>query len=581
MKPIVILLLISFSLSGYGQAQWSGWQTIYEEGSPSHPTRVQISFKLSVCNGEYLRGYSFFRTNNEFDREKAWVKFKFDYLDCEGQTQTEHWQVNLANSGIDDDMGLWFLGHRVLRIYDVKYEDYQSKSSGNTSSGSSSGKSGNNNGSNQISYDDSSPSTRGAEQTPEKLRAQYVAKVDEANSLFNEQQYESAQQAYREAARLQPTGSYNGIIQTRLNDIERIQKQAKEKAEREAQAEAGRKAQEQQQAKEEADRKAEEQRQKNLETYRQDRQEAFEETKKAQQEAVAATAAATVATGAAVAGLIDMGISSNTDRNFYRGHSWHVGLSAGLDYTHLSMNTHQQTLMYSYNGNRRNDQYQHEAIDAEGIDGLGLTGGLTLSPLLSEFVGVEGFVQGTYGVSPVLLIGGGTTTETDYGTLTSSTSLTYTKVDYGAQASLGFKPIKLLGEYRLSQRSFDYVYSSVSDTDYGNSITTMEVNNTGSLQYQESKTGLGVRLLSYSGGFTIDFLYARVQPMLQRKALKPIPLYQVNLWWQSRCKVSLECSPGYYALGNTAAQMGNDKKWYVGVSVQYGKDFFGKSYFRK
>jgi len=568
---IIILILLS-ATSLYAQRQWSEWETVYQEGSSLNEVKVQVSFKVSVCDGENLRGYSFYRTNNEFKREKSNVSFKFDYLDCKGEIGTAIGSVDLSTPGINDYIGKWFLGRKVLQIYDIKYKDFNANRSATRSvSGSS-------------SVNNSSANTSPSDETAAQTEEEYTAKVTEGNILFNLGNYEAATTAYQEAEQLKPAGQYQDFIQTKLKDLEEMQQQKEaEEVEQERLAEvaAAEKAEEERKQQAETARKAEEQRQENLNTYRQNRQEAFAEAKEAQEEATAATALAGVATGTAVAELIDLGISNNSDKNFYRGPSWHLGLSAGLDFTHMPMSINSESITYAYDGNYTTIIAESADNITEGVGGVGLKGSLTFAPILSNYFGLQGFVNGTYGIALANLFGGGTTTETDYGTSTSNTNLLYSNVTYGGYLSLGTKPIKLLGTYSNSHNSFDYSYSLISDTDDGYQVTTTEIYESNSFNFRENRLGLGLRLGAYAKRFTLDLLYVLAKPAMQDKSFPRIPVYQATLWWQSRCKLAVEYSPEYYAMGENMAHTANTQKMYLGLTLTYCKDYFGKSYSRK
>lgn len=114
---LFIILIIMFDVILQAQ-EWTGWTTVYQEGNPPNEIKVQISFKVKGCY-EYSP-YSFYRIKNEFKTE-GYVKFKFDYINCNDKKETQDVDVALNKQGIDQEMGMWFLGSSISReCYDIK-----------------------------------------------------------------------------------------------------------------------------------------------------------------------------------------------------------------------------------------------------------------------------------------------------------------------------------------------------------------------------------------------------------------------------------------------------------------------------
>ena len=114
-----LFFFLLLSLRGMGQG-FTDWTTVYSDGSSPNEIKVQISFKVTGCDGSL----SYFRVNNLFSA-KGIVQFKFDYTNCEGKLKTEYVSANLEHIGITES-GYWFIGSSVGKVYDVKASIYNS-----------------------------------------------------------------------------------------------------------------------------------------------------------------------------------------------------------------------------------------------------------------------------------------------------------------------------------------------------------------------------------------------------------------------------------------------------------------------
>jgi hypothetical protein len=116
-------ILLALSARSQSAPPWSAWQTIYTvEGNA-----IQFSFFSRGCSGTTVRGWPRYRTLNGRAMPKCYLKFKFDYHDCEGKVQTESVTVMLEKAGIDDDPGKWFTGKDVIRFHSFVFQDYRPK----------------------------------------------------------------------------------------------------------------------------------------------------------------------------------------------------------------------------------------------------------------------------------------------------------------------------------------------------------------------------------------------------------------------------------------------------------------------
>lgn len=128
MKSFIVLLILSLGNNLYSQdLNYTEWQTVYKEDNYPNEIKVEISFMTNFCNGNDLHGYSFYKIRNEFNRPKAWVKFKFDYTNCDGTVGTVSVNSDMSQAGIDAATGNWFTGYKVIKLYDIKYEDFNKK----------------------------------------------------------------------------------------------------------------------------------------------------------------------------------------------------------------------------------------------------------------------------------------------------------------------------------------------------------------------------------------------------------------------------------------------------------------------
>ncbi len=88
---------------------WSQWYGV--------SNGVYVSFKLSHCENGMLSGYSFYRTNTTIGGVKGWLRFRYEFRDCEGDIRSEGVSVDLSKVGVDDNMGQWFMGNQVTKTY--------------------------------------------------------------------------------------------------------------------------------------------------------------------------------------------------------------------------------------------------------------------------------------------------------------------------------------------------------------------------------------------------------------------------------------------------------------------------------
>jgi len=113
MKSLILtfLAIIVFSLSTKAQTNWSPWVTVYQDEAYPTPHFVQVSYSMAAhCNG-----YSHYRTNSNFEIQYGTVSFYYDYLDCDGQTQSEQITVELDKPGIYYNYtSTWFIGSKVV-----------------------------------------------------------------------------------------------------------------------------------------------------------------------------------------------------------------------------------------------------------------------------------------------------------------------------------------------------------------------------------------------------------------------------------------------------------------------------------
>lgn len=282
--------------------------------------------------------------------------------------------------------------------------------------------------------------------------------------------------------------------------------------------------------------------------------------------------------GTMFGGLIADGISNNTDINYYRGHSWHFSFNVGLDATMLPLATEYESETYEYDGNSQRFIDSEEELEVMSPLGAGITGGLTFHPILSEYFGIGGFVQGTFGINPSFLL---ESSDGSYATgaySSSSELLTYSRLKFGGTVSLGFKAAKALFRYERTINHFDYYNSESFEIDYLSSTRITDSSNEAVVNFSESQYGAGLRLTPYESGTTIDLMYFMVNPFNEGTLIqKSANLYQLNVWWQSRYKLRITVAPDYGAVSNdySYAELQDLQDWYVNITLAYTMDFFG------
>jgi hypothetical protein len=209
MLRLIVLASVLSVLTVCAQAQWTPWETIYSETIQGRVVRVQISFKVTTCINGSIKGYSFYRTNNEFNREDTYLDAKFAYTDCAGKAGIESYKVDMSKPGINQSVGLWFLGKQVNRTYfDVKYTSYARKPVASANKPASSGSGASSPIPREVSY----PSKQ---QLEEKRRQEEQRKLEEQRKKQEEQRKLQEQKktaelnAIAERAKRQEEGQYN------------------------------------------------------------------------------------------------------------------------------------------------------------------------------------------------------------------------------------------------------------------------------------------------------------------------------------------------------------------------------------
>lgn len=336
---------------------------------------------------------------------------------------------------------------------------------------------------------------------------------------------------------------------------------------------------------------AEQIRQENLAAHEKERREWHENERKQIEAKATQNVTATVVGATAFAGLMTAGIASNTEKNYYRGNSWHVGLQLGLDFDMNQYAASERIYNVRYNGNQETVLKDEESQVALYIPSIGVKCGVSFHPLLSEFIGLGGFTEGAIGMHPVMIIGGGSSISSYSFETTQKWSSLYYKFKYGAEFSAGAKPFKLLGVY---EDQIHYIISSFTDvTDRFNSNykDTENTSRDADVLYRHSLFGGGFRVVPYAKKITLDMLYLRGEYLsfawgsLQRQQVIPSEhKFRVSLWAQSKVKLDFTFGWEQYAIANTVTEsqdLSEDKKFNFEIGFVYNKDWFGKPYFPK
>ncbi|RZL47930.1 MAG: hypothetical protein EOP00_10565 [Pedobacter sp.] len=140
-KFTLIIILFGLIKPTWAQQQpntrnYSKWYTVYEESNGPYSNKIQIAFSLNKCGNEGLIGYSFWKINNDINRENTHLTFKFDYEDCEGKIKHQTVTVICDKVGEDRDLGYWFFGYKVTRVaYDIKFYDPNKGNNSSTGNG--------------------------------------------------------------------------------------------------------------------------------------------------------------------------------------------------------------------------------------------------------------------------------------------------------------------------------------------------------------------------------------------------------------------------------------------------------------
>jgi|GEM_PF-5465174 len=107
------------------------YETIYSDERGT----VKMRFLLFPCKNDLsFRRYGFYNTIAD---KGNFLEGKFDYVECDGKTNTQRFYVNLGKTGEIMDSGDWFGSrpYKIIRVYDVKPMRGRSNSSSNQSTG--------------------------------------------------------------------------------------------------------------------------------------------------------------------------------------------------------------------------------------------------------------------------------------------------------------------------------------------------------------------------------------------------------------------------------------------------------------
>ena len=118
---LTFIAIILFNANSIAQSSWSQWDPIYS----GNRTNCMFSYKISsqAFTKDCEQGYSYYRIYNNMTCIGSYLKFKFDYVDCNNMTQTESVVIELDFKGASESSGKWFTGKKVTRVYAVKFED--------------------------------------------------------------------------------------------------------------------------------------------------------------------------------------------------------------------------------------------------------------------------------------------------------------------------------------------------------------------------------------------------------------------------------------------------------------------------
>lgn len=87
----------------FAQRSWSEWVEVWSYGGQS----ASVSFNVINNCGNF--SYSFFRTDNSISYENSSITLSFQYFNCDGDLKTQNAIIDLDETGVDDNKGMWFL----------------------------------------------------------------------------------------------------------------------------------------------------------------------------------------------------------------------------------------------------------------------------------------------------------------------------------------------------------------------------------------------------------------------------------------------------------------------------------------
>ena len=240
-------------------------------------------------------------------------------------------------------------------------------------------------------------------------------------------------------------------------------------------------------------------------------------------------------------GLLD-GVPLNS---IFKGASLHACFRLGFNFPSIPMLKNNNTGSYTTSMN---------------YYGMGAYAGLELWPLYGQHFGVGGFAEGTYGISGNMMKGGN---------YIYSYKLNY---NYGLNAFLGFRSVKLLVNYSITTTNF-----SVSTfTEGGWDLPSSKID------YGTKKYGGGLRFLLKKHRKDLDLMVLSEKvDYLPTARQKNILIYHLGITRSSRGFLQLEIAPDYPTVGHKKYTI--DPKFkatglYINLTMAHSFDFYGRRF---
>ncbi len=283
------------------------------------------------------------------------------------------------------------------------------------------------------------------------------------------------------------------------------------------------------------------------------------------------------------------GIASNDEDNFSSGEpEIQFGFNMGFDVTSIRLLVPKTTYEEKYDGNQYTVLKDEKSKENTTFYGLGINLGLQFHPYFSDNFGIGGYLDGTMGLAPMVLFGGGSSTYSIGGSSSTKNSSLYYKFRYGGEVWAGGYSLKFLGIYEEQINGIGYHQKELYAVEANGISISENVNYDLDLIFRNPIWGGGLRFFPFDGHTTLDVVYLRSEFLkynwgnpeysFARKDLIPSQSkIRLGLWCQSYFKFDFTFGWGQRNVSHVPFEyyIGNGGKGFTfEIKISYTKNWF-------